>query len=115
MNSPVDGRDMSSGYRLCQPPRGEQVWHVAHELVDHDNEKRNAIYASDVNDLDDGQAAVLGVTQEVPGEGEKGQIGARILQRHPQGRSSDNDPGSDTRTEQPVEIAKGKEIGRASC
>jgi len=50
------------------------------------------------------------VTQKVPRQGKKEKIRTYILQRHPQGRSPDNDPGPDRPADQPIEEAKNKEI-----
>jgi len=75
------------------------------DLIDHDDKKRNAINTGEVSYLYDWQTLILGVPQKIPGPGEKGEIRAQILDRHPEGRSPYNDPGSNLSPEEPIKKA----------
>jgi hypothetical protein len=52
------------------------------------------------------------VAEEVPREGQEGQAGASVLQRHPPGRGPQEDPAPDGGAEKAVQEPEGQVIGR---
>jgi hypothetical protein len=53
---------------------------------------------------------VLGVAEKIPWHGEEKKVGTHVFNGHPQGGTSNDDPGSDSSADQLVKNTKGKKI-----
>ena len=60
--------------------------HNSKRRIDQYNQEADAVCASDRSKLDDQRMLILGMRQQWPGDGQKGEIGARILETNPDER-----------------------------